>query len=383
MAERLPPDQLGFRIDSFLDLAGWRVLTVPPALLSTAVTRCPADNEPLHVLCTLTGDDGHVRIGCCSECGHVTFIDRPSRDWLDAFYLGIWDGAIERAANATPPVASRKPPRLGVQREAVNLALSLPVDRSRPVCEIGSGHGHSLRHLELAGFSRLVGVEPSEHRAAVARRSFGYDIASAPFEATATQDSLRRAAPYSIIYSIHALEHTYDPLEVLRCAASLQDTGDYLVISVPNLEGEPSVSVLMFIAHAHAFTPTSLQRVAARAGYTLVDCARTTSLEITAVFRKAGASADTPPNQAAVNAVDKVIKGLHLNRHYAGANRLHWSRKSDWAARVGNTSSVEPQPPEGGHGRTMLVSPLEGRRTDATKSPIEIQFRDGVKLFYK
>ena len=380
-AGRLPPEQLGFRIESFLDLSGWRVLEVPSGLISTQITSCPADGSPLQVFCTLAGDDGRLRVGCCSTCGHVTFIDRPSKDWLDAFYLEMWDNAPQHASQARAARSHKGSPRLGVKRDVVALATSLPIDRSRPICEIGCGHGDSLRHLELAGYARLVGVEPSRHRAAIAREAFGYDVLSTPFESAATQGALRSAAPFALIFSIHALEHTYEPEAVLRGAAMLQDDGDYLILSVPNLEGEPSVGVLMFLPHMHSFTPASLQRVAARNGYTLIDGSHTTAREINMVFRRGGSATEELLAAPATGVVDKVIGALQLDRAHVGSRRLHWSKRSDWAMQ--EDRGQEASPPDGGPRRTMIVSPLAGRRTEASGCPIELQFTGSVKLFTK
>src|SRR4030095_16561588 len=118
------------------------------------------------------------------------------------------------------------------EKTGVKSAGALPVDRSRPVCEIGCGYGANLKHLANAGFARLIGTESSEHRADVVRQGFGFEALTAPFESVETQQSLQTLAPFSIIFSHHVLEHTYHPDEVIAAASRLQAPGDFLIISV-------------------------------------------------------------------------------------------------------------------------------------------------------
>ena len=127
------------------------------------------------------------------------------------------------------------------------LAKNLPVDRERPVCELGCGWGESLEHLRRAGFTRLVDTEASQHRAAAVRAALDVSALTGAFESAATQRELAALAPYSIIVSSHVLEHTYAPADVIAAAASLQQTGDYLIIAMPNQEGEPPMGVLFFL----------------------------------------------------------------------------------------------------------------------------------------
>jgi len=144
--------------------------------------------------------------------------------------------------------SERRQRKLGSTRKrektVVTLAKSLPVDRARPVCEIGSGWGVSLRHLLEGGFSRVVGIEPSRHRADVVRNALGVPVHTAAFESAETQRLLAEQGPFSIILSNHALEHTYDPGQVFAAASQLQREGDHLIVAVPNQETEQVMSAL-------------------------------------------------------------------------------------------------------------------------------------------
>jgi SAM-dependent methyltransferase len=273
----------------------------------------------------------------------------------------------------------------------VRLAKGLPLDRSQPVCEIGCGYSTSLRQLAAAGFTRLVGIEASRHRAEIAAAA-GFDVLTTPFEAPQTRAALRARGPFGLIFTFHALEHTYHPDAVFAAAADLQEPGGHLIVSVPNQEGEPSMGVLMFLPHLHSFTPASLARVAARCGYEVADASANTAKTLNMVFRRTAARGvpivSGPPN-AVDAAVAKLVSGLQLDRRRIGRRRLWWSRRGDVAGQVW----VGPPAGLGERNwtrflargdirrpRSVLVSNLRGASAD---TPIEIQYRGPPALFFK
>ena len=148
--------RLGFRVDAFLDLHRWKVIDVGPNVPLVSPSSCPCDEGTLRTLCTFASSDGvvRVRVGRCVECGHITYIDRPSRAWMDDYYLTVWD------ANDLDRRMGKRIRKLATdsieEKTVVAITKSLSVDRSRPVCEIGCGWGESLEHLRCAGFSRLA-----------------------------------------------------------------------------------------------------------------------------------------------------------------------------------------------------------------------------------
>jgi 2-polyprenyl-3-methyl-5-hydroxy-6-metoxy-1,4-benzoquinol methylase len=381
----------GFCIDDYCDLEGWKVVDLTAVPMSQ-VPACPADATPLTTICTLTSATGGngVRVGCCRECGHISYVDRPTREWIYRYYLETWDAdrgsgdAMAAAADKAASVAD------GASHAAVRLAQGLPIERSLPVCEIGCGYGTSLRQLAAAGFSRLVGIETSRHRAAVVDAA-GFDVLTTPFEARETREALRARGPFGLIFTFHALEHVYQPEAVFAAAAELQDPGGHLIVSVPNQEGEPSMGVLMFLPHLHSFTPASLAGLAARSGYELADASANTAKTLNMVFRRDGAPAAVAPGLrgAVERATEKFITGLQLDRPHIGRRRLWWSRRGDIAgqvwvgppARLGARNWARFLERDGiRHPRSVLVSNLRG---SAAGTPLEIQFRDSVRMFFK
>jgi 2-polyprenyl-3-methyl-5-hydroxy-6-metoxy-1,4-benzoquinol methylase len=389
----LAPRTLGFTIEQFLDLQQWKPLVFNDAVPLVDVSCCPGDGRPLRTLCTLIERSGRrrIRIGCCPECGHVTYIDRPTQAWIDEYYRSTWDADdLDERVNRKEAKLATKQPK---EKTGVKIALGLDVDRTRPVCEIGCGYGGSLKRLAEAGFARLVGTESSAHRADVVRKVLGFEVLTAPFESETTGAALSAIAPFSIIYSHHVLEHTYHPDAVIRAASRLQQPGDYLIISVPHHPLEPSMGVLLFLPHLHSFTRASLERVASRFGYALCDDSRTHPKNLNLAFRKTDAPVPLAAgDQPFAQAVEKYVRVLQLGRRRFYARRLWWNRRADQAgqivmwgsgalearhwARVARAHGYE-------HHRSVKVTDLGPRFTTVDESPLEIQFRGDLSLFYK
>jgi 2-polyprenyl-3-methyl-5-hydroxy-6-metoxy-1,4-benzoquinol methylase len=383
----------GFRIDDYFDLEGWKVVELTGVPMAQ-VPACPADGAPLTTMCELTSRDRgtRVRIGCCSECGHISYIDRPTQEWIYRYYLETWDSPAERGAGEGMAAVADKAARAadGTIHATVRLAKGLPIDRSQPVCEIGCGYGTSLRQLASAGFTRLVGIEASRHRAEIASAA-GFDVLTTPFEAPDTREALRARGPFGLIFTFHALEHTYHPDAVFAAAAALQEPGSHLIVSVPNQEGEPSMGVLMFLPHLHSFTAASLTGLAARYGYDVADPSANSAKTLNMVFRRTASrpAAGAGPGGGVERALAKIVSGLELDRPRFGRRRLWWSRRGDIAGQVwvGPPAGLGQrnwnrflERGEIRRPRSVLVSNLRGARSDA---PLQIQFRGAAALFFK
>lgn len=386
--------QLGFRIEEFLELQQWKVMALGPDVPRAQAPDCPADGTPLRTLVTFCDDAGRlpVRLGCCPDCGHIAYIDRPDRTWIDRYYLETWDAhdVDDRVDRRTQKMLVKAPK----EKTVVKLVKALPIDRARSVCEIGCGFGGSLLHLSQAGFTNMIGTDASKHRAESVRELLQIPVLTAPFESDAAQGELAARAPFGAIVSNHVLEHTYAPDQVFAAAAALQGPGDYFVLAVPNQEREPVMAVLMFLPHLHSFTRASMQTLAARHGYAVVDDRYVVPKQLVFVFQK------TTVTPAAVEvapgvfdrAVERFARALHLDRRHVGRRRFWWKKRSGevgqrWMFGRGGFEArrwqQEVARKEYGETRSLAVTNLRRRHTSVGESPFEIQFRGPVSLFYK
>jgi 2-polyprenyl-3-methyl-5-hydroxy-6-metoxy-1,4-benzoquinol methylase len=311
---------------------------------------------------------------------------------MNDYYLESWDAddVDVRSEKRLRKLTSTKKR----EKSVVRLAKALPVDKSRPVCEIGVGWGLSSRHLLEAGFSQVVGTETSKHRADVVRSGLGVPVFTAPFESAETSERLAAFAPFSVIVSNHVFEHTYHPGEVFAAAARLQAEGDYLIVAVPNQQTEQAMSVLFFLPHLHSFTRASLERTAARHGYVVHDDSQMHPKQVLLVFRKAaGVRTEATPLEGVFPAtVARYTAELGLDRWRIGRRRLWWVSRGGatgqrgmlgrgrfeerrwrrWLEREGLDSV-----------RALAIRGAGRRRTSVTQSPFEIQFAGPIGLFYK
>ena len=264
-------------------LNGWSVIEMTMPLIQSPL--CPACEVPLLVIAFLKGIQ-QIRIGVCDTCGYMGYVDRPTKEWFDAFYEEKWDG--EGQASAETLLNEFRHTQWKFRPKGTTFAMLASIqgavqDKSKPVLDIGCGFGSAMREAQELGYMNPVGIEKSNHRADVARRAFSYDIRQGAFEDLNLSDK----APYSVIWSHHVLEHAYDPQVFIAKCASLQEAGGFLITSVPNNLGEPTMGVIHYLPHIHSFTVTCLRRLLGKQGYEVFDYSMTNkeSLNLIAIKR--------------------------------------------------------------------------------------------------
>lgn len=405
----------GFKLRECVTLHDWKVLDLDESVPIEHDFNCPIHSCALETLSTLVSikSSGKIRSGCCPRCGYFGFIDRPKREWLAEFYSHMWDSGREKVGAAPNCIEAVRHGRLS---EITVLLERLNIDKSRYLCDIGCGDGQTLEDLRSVGFNKLVGVENSEHRARLCRARGNVDVISAPFERDSTQMILSRYAPFSVMIFYHVIEHLYDPAEAIRLASSLQSDGDYLIIGVPNLSGEPSLKMLLYFPHLHVFSRSSLMAMLERFKYEVVDDSLIRKRSITMVARKRKSenrqNTRTEENVKYKDFIlQKIATCLELGIPHRSPLRWLWVYR---AFDVGGQIKVAPKRflwelqrfalshlsrylyPQRvlvGVGakrfwkrqpiQSFIVSDLERRFTPFDDSPVEIQFEGDIKLFYK
>lgn len=404
----------GFRILNFRRLDNWKLLEVDANIPFRAEVGCPADGTALKTLCTLVGHAGkqQIRIGCCPSCGYVGYIDRPAKEWVDKFYADTWHIPVENDEEKIKKTRERFAAGKDRRVNAVSIVerLNLPIDRDRPVCEIGSGYGFTLKRMERQGFKILIGMESSLHRAEIARQALGLQVLSAPFEDPNTQNELARHAPFSLIFSHHVFEHVYNPNEIVSLCSGLQKEGDYIILTMPNLAGEFSLSTIFYFPHLNAFTKLSLKKLLDRHGYETINDSLTTDSELCLVAQKKGSRrpVESGKEDHFGAALAKFERYFGLNRAYGAPSLLWGFRDVDIAGRIPYLGRLFSKAAEAAAARfgpvfyrarinsalgfsrggpknilSMVIAPLEQRYTAYAESPLEIQFSGNIKLSFK
>jgi SAM-dependent methyltransferase len=133
--------------------------------------------------------------------------------------------------------------------------------------EIGAGTGVFLEHLKLAGFVRVVGVEPSSAAIAAAQEESRAWIHEGMFNESDFQPE-----SFDLICCFMTMEHVYDPRELSEAAIRLLRPGGMFVTVTHNYRSLVNRllgkrSPIIDIEHLQIFSRRSIREMFVRAGF--------------------------------------------------------------------------------------------------------------------
>ena len=215
---------------------------------------------------TLFSEDQHgfgLRTVMCRQCGLIYLNPRPTARDYEEFYREWYHRLYPaRAAFHAGELGGR------IAAETAQLRCqaygALLGERTR-LLEIGPGEGAFLAAVQQQWpRSRVRGVDLSPAEAETCR-SKGLDVIHGTIEALpATYGGNTHAALF------HVLEHSLNPMQLLRRAAECINAGGYLLIEVPNVLGEWQGLGMLHVAHPYLFAPATLGRMLQAAGLEIV-----------------------------------------------------------------------------------------------------------------
>ena len=191
----------------------------------------------------------------CAQCGLVQSQQVPDSEALTALYTDDYDIYNNRPA-AEQFVANRY--------TALAEAITSAVSPCRPerVLEAGCGNGAALQAVQaIWRDAACVGVEPvlSAVRAAQAQ---GINVHQGMIGVD--MPAWIAAQRYDVIYTVHVIEHTQDPVRFLTDLKAMLAPHGRLVITCPN-SCVPNLE-LMRADHHFSMTPYHLDAIARKAG---------------------------------------------------------------------------------------------------------------------
>jgi SAM-dependent methyltransferase len=228
---------------------------------------------------------GQARIVRCEGCGHFYQSPRPTRETIGLCYPKNYGPHLESShAEATEPandVAHRKPWYLSSIVRSIPGLRSLyhglrdrfsdiapPAMRPGRALEIGCGNGTYLTTLQQQGWD-IEGIEPALEPSERCRAR-GLRVRTGVFE-----DFDLESESYDAVIAWMVVEHLHDPVSALRAIHRILRPDGLIVFSVPNVAcwetwffrryhyiyNEPT--------HLHHFTPRSIRKLLALAGFEL------------------------------------------------------------------------------------------------------------------
>lgn len=201
----------------------------------------------------------HWRLVTCPACDTLYADPAPSQETLENAYARADYDSAEAAGYAAATYATLLP-RLLAQTSPGGGAL-----------DIGAGDGAFLRELRRAGFSDIVGVEPS----AAARDAAPADVRDLIRSARFRSEDFETGR-FRLVTAFQTLEHVVEPLALCRAAHELlHDGGALAVVSHDRRALLNRVlerrSPIFDIEHLQLFSRPALRALFVRAGFERIE----------------------------------------------------------------------------------------------------------------
>ena len=192
----------------------------------------------------------------CRRCGLAWQDPLPDRETLQRLYREMPDEVY----------LSEQAGRRRAFRRGVRLLGRACGGRRGRLLDVGCSAGLGLEVAAADGWD-VFGVEPSLPLGRIAQQRFGERIVLSSFE-----DAALEAGSFDAMAIWDVLEHMRDPVLALAKAASGLRAGGWLAVNVPNVESLIARSLgarwpLLLPEHLYYFSPRSLRRLLARAGF--------------------------------------------------------------------------------------------------------------------
>lgn len=197
-----------------------------------------------------------LELVCCEDCDLVYAPYPPDPDFLSTSYAEAAYDSSEEARCAADSYIRALRPRL----------RALPSRHA--AVDVGAGSGPLLPLLRQAGFSAVVGIEPS--RAAI--EAAADEVRPMLREGMFTPQMLEGLEP-TLICSFMTLEHLDEPGEFARTAHALLAPGGMVAVVVHNRRGLLNrlmgmKSPIIDVEHLQLFSPASITALLKNAGFT-------------------------------------------------------------------------------------------------------------------
>lgn len=140
------------------------------------------------------------------------------------------------------------------------------------IIDCGANDGTFLSALRQAGFSNLLGIEPSLYCADKCR-SKGHDVVNKHLDYAESQQICKQFGQARVIICRHVLEHVQNPFDFLLAIRTLLKKDGILFIEVPNAHAitQKLFGHELWDEHLHSFTPENLSLLMHNAGFQVVE----------------------------------------------------------------------------------------------------------------
>ena len=201
----------------------------------------------------------HYRLVNCSACDLNYANPTPSLDTIaDAYEEASFDSGME-AEYASRTYASLLP---HIKKQLSDFEGAI---------DIGTGDGAFLEKLQLAGFTNIIGVEPSSAPIFAAKENVRTLIRQGLFRAGDFPQS-----GFQLITCFQTIEHLYDPLLICQDIHALLKNGGAIYLICHNRNSLVNrllgfKSPIFDIEHLQLFSPHSVEKLLQNSGFNRIE----------------------------------------------------------------------------------------------------------------
>ncbi len=220
-----------------------------------------------HVACNLCGadsprtlftNDSHgfgLTTVACENCGLVYLNPRPTAGEYRRFYEGMYERLYPNAWSPGEAANVSAHRRLAWYRSFLH-------EKDR-LLEVGPGAGAFLDAVRTEfPLAAIEGIEPSPD-AVQACRNRGLNVRQGYLQ------DLSVAQPFNAVAMFHVLEHSLDPVGLLKDVHDRMSPGGYLFVEVPNIRGSWRGLGMLHIAHPYQYSVNTLAALVEKAAFSV------------------------------------------------------------------------------------------------------------------
>lgn len=250
-------------------------------------------------------------VSICRRDGLVYLNPRWTPERYDHFYRHEYDRHYRPNAGRESDAA-----RYGM---ICRIAEWMDVARAKPasILDVGAGMGWSLDHLSrLLPEAKRAAVEASP-RCVAHLRSLGVEVLSTDVDGDWDTAS---AGAFDLVILRHVLEHTLDPVRVLRRIRNVLAPGGRLYVAVPDMMHPRGLldTYWFRVVHTYYFSRPTLVCTLGRAGFDVARCRETEFADLWCDCTPA----DKPHHAPPPSAYHDQIEAIRRHRRREPAIRL-------------------------------------------------------------
>ncbi|GEM_PF-2088447 len=230
--------------------------------ITKACPCCQSDSNTLISQCENPQLVTFLATSICNNCGHVFRSKVPSEDWFNhAFQLRHEEQQKVGFNPLNPEIEKQRYDRYHAIGQFLSTRFGL---KTNTLLDVGCGPGTGLDAFVDLGFE-VEGVDPDESRARFAIEK-GHIIHMGEFRTFSTEQK------FDFITLIHSLEHFQNPEFFLKKALEHAHKDTLFYVEVPEvLDHVLDWNDSLYLAHISNFNPVSLENLASRCGWDLIE----------------------------------------------------------------------------------------------------------------